>query len=162
MFRSKILLLVLAAAIPCTGAVSVWAQNATSPQPQVRQPGFGAYMLMLVQPQHIKLGLAGQARNWDLAAHNLKELGEVFDYLQAVRPMVRGKELAPLVTAMLGEGRAGVDQAIKARDGAKFDAAYERLTQGCNACHTSFGQPYIVIQKPDAAMYPDQNFQPRS
>ena len=42
------------------------------------KPTFGDMMNAIVQPRHIKLGLAGQAGNWPLAAHELHELDEAF------------------------------------------------------------------------------------
>ncbi len=154
--------LVLAAALAVIGAASVLAQSPGTPQPAVKLPGFGAFMVMMVQPQHIKLGLAGKQRNWPLAEHASKELGEVFDYLVAVRPTFRNQSLATLIDTMTGEARTALDKAVKAGDGKQFDEAYERLTQGCNACHTSLNQAYIVIKVPDAGMYPDQDFRPQS
>src|ERR1700733_293115 len=42
-------------------------------------PGLGELMTAFVQPRHIKLGLAGAARNWAYAAYELGELRETFD-----------------------------------------------------------------------------------
>jgi hypothetical protein len=50
------------------------------------QPGLGDLMTMTVQPRHIKLGIAGQQRNWLYAAYELHELQEAFDRLAAVWP----------------------------------------------------------------------------
>jgi hypothetical protein len=52
-----------------------------------------------------------------------------------------------------------LEAAIKAKDGARFDAAYAALTQACNACHHGTGRAMVVIQFPAAtASYPDQDF----
>ncbi len=51
-----------------------------------------------------------------------------------------------------------IETSIKLRDPAKFAAAYDRLTQGCNACHREVDHPYVVIKVPDASVFPDQDF----
>ena len=51
-----------------------------------------------------------------------------------------------------------VDAAIKQEDAAKFAAAYDQLTQGCNACHMELNHPYVVIKTPDASAFPNQDF----
>src|ERR1700680_2396760 len=43
------------------------------------RPGLGELMTAFVQPRHIKLGLAGAAQSWDLAAYELDELRDTFD-----------------------------------------------------------------------------------
>jgi hypothetical protein len=53
---------------------------------------------------------------------------------------------------------AAVDAAIKQQDGQKFAAAYDQLTQGCNACHAAVDHPYVVIKTPDASAFPNQDF----
>ena len=40
----------------------------------------------------------------------------------------------------------------------KFAAAYDQLTQGCNACHGSLDHPFVVIKAPDASAFPNQDF----
>ena len=47
-------------------AVSV-STVAIAQTPPPYQPGMGDLMVTIVQPRHLKLGLAGQARNWDYA-----------------------------------------------------------------------------------------------
>jgi hypothetical protein len=57
---------------------------------------------------------------------------------------------------------AAVDEAIKAGDAVRFQAAYSRLTQGCNSCHEKTDRAVVVIQVPEAVTsYPDQNFRPK-
>jgi hypothetical protein len=52
--------------------------------------------------------------------------------------------------------------AIQARDGARFDAAYNQLTDSCNACHVGTDHPMIVIRFPKATSpFTDQDFSPR-
>src|SRR4029079_19597787 len=48
-------------------------------------PGLGE-MMTLQQMRHTKLWLAGQAGNWDLAAYEIKELGERFAEVLVLHP----------------------------------------------------------------------------
>ena len=58
---------------------------------------------------------------------------------------------------MTKQPMADLNAASKARDGAKFVAAYAGLTDACNACHRTIEHTMIVIQVPRASMFPNQN-----
>ena len=66
-----------------------------------------------------------------------------------------------LVDAAMKEPLNALDAAIKAHDPQKFAAAYDRLSQGCNACHASVDHPFVVIKPPDASAFPNQDFNPQ-
>ena len=124
------------------------------------RPGLGDLMTTLVQPRHIKLGLAGQAQNWPYAAYELGELREAFDTV-AKLVLKHGKlVIADALGATVKQPLAALDTAIKAKDEPGFTAAYAALTQSCNACHQSADHPAIVIQVPTASPFPDQDFRP--
>ena len=118
----------------------------------------GDMMNALVQPRHAKLGLAGRAGNWALATYALVEIRQTFAGIIEAQPRVRGLPVAELVDAAFGAPLRAVDAAIKQRDPEKFAAAYDQLTQGCNACHASVDPPFVVIQTPDASAFPNQDF----
>ena len=61
------------------------AGTSGNPPPAYR-PGLGDLMTMTVQPRHLKLGLAGQERNWAFAAYALHELEESFERVARVWP----------------------------------------------------------------------------
>lgn len=124
------------------------------------RPGLGDLMTMTVQPRHIKLGLAGRARNWTYADYELHELGEAFERAARVWPRWRAVPVAQMLDFNTKEPMAALAQAIKAHEGAKFDAAYAQLTESCNTCHQGADRGMIVIRIPDAAMFPDQDFGP--
>ena len=63
----------------------------------------------------------------------------------------------PALTAPLG----AVEAAIREKDPKKFAAAYDQVTQGCNACHIELDHPYVVIKTPDASAFPNQEFNPQ-
>ena len=107
-----------------------------------------------------RLGLGGQARNWDYAAYELHELEESFERVERAWPRYRTFSITELL-GVTKEPMANLDAAIKAKDGARFDAAYRELTQACNTCHHGTNRPMVVIQFPAAtAPYPDQDFTP--
>lgn len=146
----------LAAVLAMGAAVGVAAQTPATP---VFQPGLGDLMTAFVQPRHIKLGLGGQTRNWDYAAYEWDELNETFELIEKQVPRYHDVAMSDLLQ-IVKEPMSALEAAIKARDGGQFDAAYVRLTDACNACHQSTDHKMIVIQVPNAAAFPDQNFAP--
>jgi hypothetical protein len=150
---------VLTAAVAAAFLVAARAQQATpQPAPVPYVLSMGDMMNTLVQPRHNKLGLAGRAGNWPLAAYTLVEIRQAFAGIVKAQPKFRGYPVAEFADAALKQPLAAVDDAIKAQDPKKFAAAYDRLTQGCNACHTSLDHPFVVIKVPDASAFPDQDF----
>jgi len=145
--------LVLALAAP--GAL---AQKGASSVPL--NPGFGDLMELLVQPRHLKLGLAAQAANWPLADYELKQLRQAFGNVARTYPMFRGQPIGVTVEAVLDEPFKAATAAIEARDAGKFADAYASITAGCNACHSALDHPFVVIKTPDASAFPDQEFKP--
>jgi hypothetical protein len=121
----------------------------------------GDMMNSLVQPRHAKLGLAGRAGNWALAGYALVEIRQAFAGITKAQPRFRGLPVGELVDAALTMPLNTVDAAIKQQDPQKFAAAYDQLTQGCNACHAAVDHPFVVIKAPDASAFPNQDFNPR-
>jgi hypothetical protein len=120
-------------------------------------PSLGDLMTMAVQPRHIKLGLAGRARNWTYLAYEASELRNAFNRVARTVPSYRNNDMAGMVAANIKEPLDRLDDAIKARNGRRFDAAYAEVTHACNTCHQGLGHPEVVIQVPQAWMFPDQN-----
>jgi hypothetical protein len=123
-------------------------------------PGLGDLMTAFVQPRHIKLGLAGQAQNWDYAAYELGELRETFDDIAKLVPKHGNLAIPPAIASTVAPPMAALEAAIKAKDQAAFKKAYGELTASCNACHQSSDHPMIVIQVPTVSAFPDQEFRP--
>jgi hypothetical protein len=127
------------------------------------RPGLGELMTAFVQPRHTKLGLAGAAGNWDLAAYELDELRDTFDGVGKLI-LKHGQLLIPqAIAATVKQPLDALDVAIKAKDSAGFTKAYADLATACNACHLSAGHPMIVIKVPDVlgTAFPDQDFSPK-
>jgi hypothetical protein len=166
----------LAAASSLAAAVGAgYAQN--SPQPAATQPGaiqptggaasspyvmtMGDMMNTLIQPRHAKLGLAGHAENWGLAAYAAAEIRQAFAGIVKAQPKFAGMPVGELVDVAIVPPLNALDAAIKRQDTQKFAAAYDQLTQGCNACHMELNHPYVVIRAPDASAFLNQDFGPR-
>jgi hypothetical protein len=129
------------------------------PGPAGARLGLGDYMTAFVQPRHMKLGLAGQARNWDYVAYERHELEETFEMIGQQVPRYRKLAMADLLKMIEGPMTA-LDEAIKARDGARFDAAYGQLTDACNACHVTTERRMVVIQVPRTSPFANQKLAP--
>ena len=142
-------ILALVLALPAAAA-------AQTPAPY--RPGLGDLMTMTVQPRHLKLGLAGQEKNWPYAAYEGHELEEAFERVAEQVPKWREFDIAPLIAATVKQPLDDLEAAAKARDGQRFDAAYRQLTDACNACHTSANVGVIAIKAPDASAFPNQDF----
>jgi hypothetical protein len=133
-------------------------QKPAGAQP-IYSPSMGDLMTMLIQPRHIKLGLAGKAHNWVYAGYELNELRNAFGRIAHTIPTYRTMDTAQMVAAIMQRPLNALDHAIIAGDAAKFASAYDEVTQACNACHAGQQHPMVVIKVPDRTMFPDQSFQ---
>jgi hypothetical protein len=124
------------------------------------KPAMDDLMTMLVQPRHIKLYYAGQAKNWTLAAFQLNELRGALARIGRTIPTYRTIGVDTAVASIFADKIKAVDAAIKAADPGQFTAAYGEMTTACNACHAGMEHPFLVMKVPDAANFPDQEFRP--
>ena len=125
---------------------------------QQHTAALGDLMTALVQPRHIKLGLAGSEQNWSYAAYELDQLRATFADVAEVMPKYRDLSIPDMMNSTVKEPLAALDRAIQARDGNQFSAAYEQLTASCNVCHRSYDRAAIVIQPPTVSSFPNQDF----
>jgi hypothetical protein len=168
MKRSLATIILLAAAALLARDNASLAQNASPPAPPPAAAGpvpfqmtMGDMMNTLVQPRHAKLGLAGKAENWALALYAITEVRQAFNAISKSLPRFRGLPVPELVEAAVGQPIKDVAAAIKQQDAQQFAAAYEKLTQGCNACHATADHPFVVIKAPDESNFPNQDFNAR-
>src|SRR5438309_8161069 len=109
--------MMLAAAVAALVTIAAFttrsgAQNPmgdSNAQPAPFNPQLAALMSMLIQPRHAKLGLAGKADNWPLAAYALRELRQGFAVAARAVPRWKGLPVPDLF-------EAAVDQPIKLLD----------------------------------------------
>ncbi len=153
------------AALMLVGASSAGLPQ-TAPQPE-GLPATAPYLMTLgdmmntfIQPRHAKLGLAGQAQNWALAAYAVAEIRQSFAGIIKAQPKFGGMPVGELFDAALGQPLNALDAAIKDQDPQHFAKAYDQLSQGCNACHMELNHPFVVIKTPEASAFPNQDFKP--
>jgi hypothetical protein len=142
-------ILILVFALPAAAAAQTAAPY---------RPGLGDLMTMTVQPRHLKLGIAGQEKNWPYAVYEGHELEEAFERIAKQVPKWREFDIAQLIAATVKQPLDDLEAAAKASDGQRFDAAYRQLTDACNACHKSANVGVIAIKAPDASAFPNQDF----
>ena len=140
----------------CTPKQPEPSQPKAAEQPDYH-PSLGDLMTFAVQPRHIKLGIAGHARNWTYAVYEASELRNAFKRIGRTIPTYKDQSLNDLFASSILPSLDGLDAAIKAQDGAKFDAAYKDVTAGCDACHASLGKSLVVIREPSTSPYADQD-----
>lgn len=147
--------LLAAAALPL-------AAIAQDDPPTAHRPSLGDLMTMTVQPRHLKVGLALEQRNWTYAAFELHELEEALERVAKLVPKWRDLDIAGLIKGSTTAPIEAMEEAVKAKDAARFTEAYGRLTAACNACHQSAKLEMIVIQVPKGGgPFANQDFRPR-
>jgi hypothetical protein len=124
-------------------------------------PGLGEIMT-LQQMRHTKLWLAGDAKNWELAAYEVDELGEGFDDVIKFHPTHKDSPVAPkdAIPRMVNEPLMELKMAIEKKDSAAFAQAYDKFTAACNSCHEATNFNFNVVQRPTSNPYPNQVFTP--
>ena len=118
--------------------------------PAAAAPELGAQMLEL-QIRHARLWQAGEAQNWMLAQFQLAELRESFGGIvesNGEHAALQPQRLAEVLPAMTEPALAQLQAAVDAHDKAKFEAGYDALSAGCNACHAAAEHGFLVIQRP--------------
>jgi hypothetical protein len=95
-----------------------------------------------------------------LAGYVLKELQQGFGTIAKTIPRWKALPVSELVDAALKQPFATIDLAIKAGDIRQFAQSFDRITAGCNACHSTADQSFVVIKTPDASAFPNQEFEP--
>jgi hypothetical protein len=125
------------------------------------EPGFGELMT-LIQTRHAKLWFAGEAENWPLASYELDELKEGFDDVAHFHPMFKEvrQPVGHLIATMVDPPLTEAADAIKAQDLEQFTKAYDRLTAGCNGCHTETKFGFNVVIRPTTNPFSNQSFAP--
>lgn len=113
-------------------------------------------LMNTMQVRHLKLWFAGRSNNWPLAAYEVDLMMENFRDIAILYPNVPVAD----VEMLIGPTK-NIDEAIKAKDAAKFSHAYTELTAACNSCHQAIGREYIAIQVPTASPFSNQVFPPK-
>ena len=100
-------------------------------------------VMVATQLSHFKLWYAGAVQNWPLANYELGQIRATIEQAERLYPNSRKSDMK-MMTPPTDE----VENAIKAKDSAKFSAAYSKLTAACNACHNATGFGFIKMRDP--------------
>jgi hypothetical protein len=137
------------------------AADAQNAPPGAYRPGLGDLMTMTVQPRHLKVGLAGEEKNWPYVIYEVHELEEAFDRVVKLMPKWRDHDIAALVASSVKQPLEEVEEAAKVKSPPLFYDAYAKLTAACNGCHQSTNVGMIVIQAPRGSPFANQDFRPQ-
>jgi hypothetical protein len=147
--------IVISAVIVTASAVLAAAQPAKAPY----EPGLGEFM-MATQIRHAKLWFAGKNHNWELAAYEVDEIKEGLEDATRLHSAVDGIPVAEMIKSIIDPRLERLEKAVDAKNSTQFVAAFDELTNGCNACHAGAGKPFIRIQRPSEPPLSNQNFAP--
>jgi hypothetical protein len=129
--------------LACTGATAI-AQSEFRPSPNIKQYTPRLVTIMsAAQNQHLKLWFAGKAKNWELAAYELRQLT---DSLAEAAMLYPGIPVSNVTT--MQEPLLSIADAVMAGNSRTFAASMHKLTDGCNACHGSMDRSYVVMTLP--------------
>ena len=136
-------------------------EPAAAPSTPAYVPGLGEIMT-LQQMRHAKLWLAGSAGNWPLASYETDELEEGFADVVAYHPTHKESPvpIAQVVPEIMDGRVRALRAAVDAKDPKKFEAAFDALTEGCNACHRATNFGFNVVVRPAASTFANQDFRP--
>jgi cytochrome c553 len=147
--------------------VKVTPGHAQGAKDKTGYPRLSDLMNEAMQVHHTKLWFAGNAHNWPLAGYEVRkiketilEIKETIVEIQTASSAWRQVPVGELLTN-LDSSVGSLEQAVKAKDPAKFNTAYSQLTATCNACHTAAGQQQVKIIVPLAnasGAFLDQDF----
>ena len=147
--------IVLGAMVVLTSAMLAAAE----PAKDRYEPGLGEFMTA-TQLRHAKLWFAGKNDNWGLAAYEVDEIKEGLEDAARLHSIFQGIPVAEMIKTIIDPRIERLEKAIATKNGTQFVAAFDDLTDGCNACHAAAGKPFIRIQRPTVPPVSNQNFAP--
>src|SRR5246127_2969606 len=139
--RGLVIILAFALSFP-VAAAEKQSEQSLGRQRQTYTPSL-AVVMGLIQVSHFKLWLAGNLRNWPLAEYQLSQMRASLHDCRVLFPNVTDAD----TSAILGSAEDFRD-AIRTKDGVKFDAAFQKFTAECNNCHKGAGLEFIKIRVP--------------
>jgi hypothetical protein len=144
------MLVVLVVVRAVSAAEQTSGQQATSYIPRLSD------LMVAIQIRHAKLFYAVKRENWPLADYELDQLVASLTEAQRYYPRTTPPMTdVPRITTSL-------DDAVKARDQAKFDRAFDEMNAGCNQCHEAADRSFILIRRPSyPSTFSNQLYSPR-
>lgn len=129
---------------------------------QSAPPELGQQMLN-IQIRHDRLWWAGQAGNWNLAYYMVGELDEALhgiEHTNGDAPQLQPQKLSRVMPSIMNPAIRGVQEALARKDRKAFDAAYDRLSASCTACHQVAGVGFLHIQRPRTRLLDNLRYAP--
>jgi len=159
--KALVCALAMASLLPCVACGRRPPSASANGLSEAYVPGLGEIM-SLQQMRHVKLWLAGQAENWDLAAYEADELSEGFDDVIKFHPTHKDSPVAPkdAIPRMMTQPLSDVRSAVGMKNPGAFVQAYDALTSACNNCHQATNFGFNAVQRPASNPYPNQVFAP--
>ena len=117
-------------------------------------PGTGEIMNGIIQPHHYKLWLAGQTKNWKLAAYESDLLAGGFKRIEKYHHGSKTAEAIPMINPEL----TAINKAIRNKDKIEFKNGFVLLTNACNTCHSAMGYDFNIIKVPSKPAFENQQF----
>ena len=140
--RRAVIILALAMSFPVAAAEQQSAQPSGAQSQQNYTPSL-ALVMGTIQVSHFKLWLAGNLRNWPLAEYQLSQMRATLHDCRVLFP-----DVAVADTSAISRSAEEFRDAIRTKDGVKFDAAFQKFTAECNNCHKGAGLEFIKIRVP--------------
>ncbi|HEX8386675.1 MAG TPA: hypothetical protein VF576_10850 [Rubricoccaceae bacterium] len=106
---------------------------------------------------------AAESENWPLATFYAEEIEENAEWVVEGGFVEEGVDVSALAAEVALPRAEALVAAARAGDAARYDAAYARMVDGCNACHKRSGHRFVQIQVPQSggpSPYPSQSFAP--
>src|SRR5260370_11292588 len=142
--RGLVAIIALAMSFP-VGAAGQQSEQSLGSQQQTYTPSV-AVVMGLSQVRHFKLWLAGNLRNWPLAEYQLSQMKATLHDFRVLFP-----NAAVADTSAISQTAEDFRDAIRTKEGGKFDAAFQKFTAECDNCHKGPGLEFIKIRVPGRA-----------
>jgi hypothetical protein len=115
-------------------------------------------LMMVTQLGHFKLWYAGAVQNWPLANYELTQIRANIVDAKKLYPNKSESNMSTMTPPA-----DDLDDAIKAKDSAKFVKAFAKLTAACNSCHEATSVGFIKIRDPrlsplETSPFSDESF----
>jgi hypothetical protein len=126
-----------------------------------------AHAMASVSYHFNNMWFAAEAKNWPLAEFYWNETRSHLRWAVRIIPIRKDKagseiKLAEILDAMENTPLKQLQEAIAAKDHARFVAAYKFSLETCYACHKASDKAFLRPQIPDRPAEPTINFDPQA
>ena len=106
--------------------------------------------------RHTELWFAGESKNWDLAAYELRQLKAGLTEAALMYPGVPVSGITTMSAPI-----QDIAHSIAEKNVGKFKSSFANLTSGCTACHQSVGLGFIAMRVPTTSPFSNQVVSPQ-